>query len=185
MDQIDGPISARAAEQNRDSKLSRATATSRRHPAPGLMALRVFAMVLVLIGHSAATYTIMRDPSLPWILFEPHGSQTLDFLGFACRELALPLFFLLAGISAEYGAARKSAWEFLAPRLSRLVVPLLLAGLTLFPLTGAIWLYGLKVGNTNHMTDAQRVTLEMRLDASNPLQWGLLHCPRFRAVSAL
>lgn len=93
-------------------------------------ALRVLATLLLIIFHTGMVFTSFD-------YFHIQNADTNLFvseLNAFINQWHMPLFFLLAGMSAWFALARRSASEFRKERLSRLFVPLLFGMLLIVPI---------------------------------------------------
>jgi peptidoglycan/LPS O-acetylase OafA/YrhL len=105
----------------------------------GLDALRASVTLLVLLHHTALTYGAIGG----WFYreIEPDGSPSSMLLVFFCtlnQAWFMGLFFLLAGYFTPAALRTKGPWRFMADRLLRLGVPLLLFIALIGPLTIAL-----------------------------------------------
>lgn len=105
----------------------------------GLDALRASVTLLVLFHHTALTYGAIGG----WFYRElqPDGSPSSMLLVFFCtlnQAWFMGLFFLLAGYFTPAALHAKGPWRFMADRLLRLGLPLLLFIALIGPLTIAL-----------------------------------------------
>lgn len=84
-------------------------------------ALRAFAMLAVVFGHSLLSF--METP-IGWAITDESTWLGADFLVWCFRCFVLPLFFLLSGLLAHVLIARDGLASFLKSRAQRLLVPL-------------------------------------------------------------
>jgi len=114
--------------------------------ANGLNAARVFAAMLVVLLHSAVPYLTSPIPAwvIPtWILLDTSQHVTVDLLVFGINGFVMPLFFLLAGLSAAKACFQTPFREFAWQRGSRLGASFLLAGAIMLPVLFVTWSLGL------------------------------------------
>lgn len=130
----------------------------------GLNALRVVATFLVLVAHASIPY--MRSPTRTtlWLVHDSAHHVAVDALLFWVNGFAMPLFFLMAGISAAQACANTPFTEFVWHRFRRLSSPFLLATVIILPVALFAWGVGLLL--------TERVSLSqiLRLKFSPELQ---------------
>jgi hypothetical protein len=83
--------------------------------------LRVLATLLVFLYHSSRPFNLMEN----WHVKNPVLSMGFDVPLVVFGIWAMPLFFLLSGISSYYSLKSRGAVEFLRSRFLRLAVPLI------------------------------------------------------------
>ena len=103
-----------------------ALSAGRRHD---LDALRAFAMLLGVALHAALSFT-----GKPWIVVDSHSDESLAFFGQAVHGFRMQLFFLVSGFFAALVCNRRGMKAMLKNRLARILVPCLLALVTIQPL---------------------------------------------------
>ncbi len=91
--------------------------------------LRVFAVLAVFIIHVCEVF----NPWDEWHITAPVRSRILGEIVVVLAPWIMPLFMLLAGVSAYYSLGRRKNGEYLRERARRLLVPLVLGVLTLVP----------------------------------------------------
>lgn len=88
-----------------------------------LDAIRVFAMLTIFFFHSARFF----DP-YSWHLKNAEASTIVAiFVGFI-DMWAMPLFFLISGVSTWYGLSSRTGGQYLIERVKRLLVPMFTVG---------------------------------------------------------
>ncbi len=89
--------------------------------------LRAVLMLLGIVSHSSDVFETKAN----WLIRSPHPSQAFDVLGAVIIQFRMPAFFLIAGYYCHVGLRRHSTAAFLRSRAERLLVPLVVTGLTL------------------------------------------------------
>ncbi len=110
-----------------------------------LEALRVAATLLVVLYHAALAYVATPLRLTLWVAFEPSGQVAFDAFVSWVNGFAMPVFFLVAGVSAPAACESRGPQVFLVHRAKRLLRPLLFGGLTILPAFYLLWGYGLMV----------------------------------------
>lgn len=102
--------------------------------------LRALAMFLGIVLHSSLTYKAGRQFN-SWIIDPQYNSWFFDWLCLFINSFRMQLFFLLAGFFGALSIRKKSVREFLVSRGRRLLLPLIVAVVTILPLTLASFNY--------------------------------------------
>ncbi|MFM7205634.1 MAG: acyltransferase family protein [Planctomycetaceae bacterium] len=97
-----------------------------------LDALRGFAMVLGIMLHASLAYF-----PFPWSVQDSRQSKVFGLVYAVIHGFRMPLFFLLSGFFTMLVLERRGLRALLAQRALRIFVPLVVASLTILPLTGA------------------------------------------------
>lgn len=100
---------------------------ARRHD---IDALRVMATLLLIVFHTGMVFTAYDTFHIQNLERSEVVGEMVGFI----HQWHMPLFFLLAGMSAWFALGRRSAREFRRERLSRLVVPLVFGMLLIVPI---------------------------------------------------
>ncbi|MBI4659181.1 MAG: acyltransferase family protein [Verrucomicrobia bacterium] len=108
-----------------------------------LDAVRAFALLLGVVFHAAESFT--RGAASYWAIADRSPSEFLEVFRHACHSFRLELFFLIAGFFAHLLYHRRGAREFIRNRIGRILVPLVVGWVVLFPLLAYIWLLGASV----------------------------------------
>src|SRR5213075_2153573 len=108
-----------------------------------LNAARAIATILVLVAHAGIPYMSLPVRTTLWLVHDGSHSIVIDVLLCLVNSLAMPLFFLMAGLSAGAGLASSSAADFVRRRVKRLGSPFLFGMLTFVPLCYVLWGLGL------------------------------------------
>jgi glucan biosynthesis protein C len=118
----------------------------RHHALDGLRAAMMFLGVVI---HAACGYATLRDI---WWFYDGQNSRIYDFLLLFLHTFRLPVFFVMAGFFAALLHERRGAAGALRNRAARILVPLVVAQITLYPLMR--YLDWLCVQMRNHRPDA-------------------------------
>src|SRR5262245_57581836 len=109
----------------------------------GLDALRGFAMFLGLVLHAAIPY--MQNPVPFWPVRDHRGSVLFDVVLLAVHDFRMQVFFLLAGFFGALLYARYGFGGAAVHRLKRIVLPFVLAMMTIQPTLQAVTVYAASV----------------------------------------
>ncbi|MDX2182006.1 MAG: acyltransferase family protein [Bryobacteraceae bacterium] len=104
-------------------------------------ALRAAALLLGVLLHAALSFT----PGVhDWAIADVHSSRALDAFVFWVHLFRMPLFFFLAGWFGARTYFAKGERAYLAARLRRVAVPLLVGWIAIFPFLLAAWIWAMK-----------------------------------------
>src|ERR671924_1429445 len=134
-------LSARSTE---GAPMSASLQSQRYH---ALDALRATMMLLGLILHSAASYTT-RPLGAAWPYHDQQTSLWFDLVVFFIHLFRMPVFFVVAGFFGALLYDRDGAGGMARNRLTRVLTPLALAWVMLYPLTAAGFVFALGRGAT-------------------------------------
>jgi glucan biosynthesis protein C len=112
-----------------------------------LDALRATMMLLGLVLHSAVSYTA-RPLGAAWPYHDPHTSPWFDLIVFFIHLFRMPVFFVVAGFFGALLYDRDGASGMARNRLRRVLAPLALGWVVLYPLTAAGFVFALGRGAT-------------------------------------
>jgi glucans biosynthesis protein C len=101
-----------------------------------LDALRATMMLLGLVLHSAVSYTA-SPLGAAWPYHDPHTSPWFDLIVFFIHLFRMPVFFVVAGFFGALLYDRDGASGMARNRLRRVLTPLALGWVVLYPLTVA------------------------------------------------
>jgi peptidoglycan/LPS O-acetylase OafA/YrhL len=107
-----------------------------------LDALRACVLFLVVMFHASESFEPGADS---WAILDRSPSLTLSVIRHACASFAMELFFLIAGFVGRPLYHRRGAREFVRDRTGRILVPLVLGWLVMYPLGVFLWLLGAAV----------------------------------------
>jgi hypothetical protein len=122
--------------------------------------LRLAATVLVVLAHATIAYTVVPLRTIVWVAYDSATSNGLEYFGYWINGFAMPLFFLIAGVSAAPACAAKGPREFIRHRARRFLRPLLFCCLTILPLGYVVWAYGLLVTERIDVSQILRMRFE-------------------------
>lgn len=105
-------------------------------------ALRVFAMVSVVLLHACVSYMTVPMPDLLWAARDIQTAPYFDWLFFWFRGLTMRVFFLAAGFFAVMLFEKYGPEGFVRNRARRILVPFLVACGFLLPVIYFIWSWG-------------------------------------------
>ena len=103
--------------------------------------LRSFTIFLVILYHSGGVYESSGLWSSFWIVDDPATNDLVGILNVIIDIFIMSLMFFIAGYATPPAMAGKSPAQFIKTRLKRLMLPWLVAALTLVPLYKVIFLY--------------------------------------------
>jgi glucan biosynthesis protein C len=86
--------------------------------------LRLLAMGTIFLFHSSMPFSYF-----PWNINDPTPNLGFSVFVLFLMGWAMPLFFVISGISVYFSLARRSASQFVKDRLQRLMIPFVFAGL--------------------------------------------------------
>ena len=134
----------------------------------GLDGLRGFAMLLGILLHGSLPYfSRMLGIEFMWPADDDQSLSLLLLFDFI-HVWRMPTFFLLAGFFAHLLLERRTTKEFIANRLKRIAVPLVIFGSLMALLLPVIWIYGWK-GSLSIETTLSSFDKGLELDSSGDL----------------
>ena len=107
-----------------------------------LDAVRAFALLLGVVFHAGFSFIPGLIPGL-WAATDSSPSAPIGVALFAAHMFRMSLFFFVAGFFARMLFQRGGARGFWSNRLRRILLPLVAGWLIVFPLTAAVWIWGL------------------------------------------
>jgi peptidoglycan/LPS O-acetylase OafA/YrhL len=103
--------------------------------------LRTFMIFLVVLIHAALVYEKNSIGALWWIVSDPSTSDLPGILFIILNIFVIATIFFISGFFAPLSLKNKTAWVFLKSKFRRLMIPWIVAVLTLIPLYKIIFLY--------------------------------------------
>jgi len=103
--------------------------------------LRTFLIFLVVLVHAGVVYESSGLMGPFWIVDDPSTSDLPGLVNLVLDIFVMSTIFFISGFFAPSSLERKGAWRFLKSKFRRLMVPWLIAVLTLMPLYKVIFLY--------------------------------------------
>jgi len=107
-----------------------------------LDAVRGFALLLGVAFHAAFSFMPGWPPGI-WAMNDNSPSQFLSDAAFVTHIFRMSLFFFIAGYFGRLLYQRLGAGGFWTNRLMRILVPLIVGWVILYPIIGYIWTVGL------------------------------------------
>ena len=103
--------------------------------------LRTFMIFLVVIVHSGLVYEKGGFSAFIWIVYDPATNKLAGNLRIILDILIMSTIFLISGYLTPISLKSKNSWAFIKTKFKRLMIPWLIAVLTLMPLYKFIFLY--------------------------------------------
>jgi fucose 4-O-acetylase-like acetyltransferase len=103
--------------------------------------LRTFMIFLVVLIHAGGVYESSGTWASFWIVDDPSTNNLSGLLFLILDIFTMPTIFFISGFFAPLSLRDKNGWAFLESKLKRLIVPWIIAVLTLIPLYKVIFLY--------------------------------------------
>ena len=101
----------------------------------GLDALRGSMMLLGIVLHAAGFYISSPPPQMAALPTDRNTSYLFDLVFHFIHSFRMPLFFVLAGFFASLLVEKRGLWGTYKDRAARILAPLLVAVVTILPLT--------------------------------------------------
>ncbi len=108
-----------------------------------LDAVRAFALLLGVVYHATLSFIPGARTAEYAPVEDVSPSLLLAVVAFTAHMFRMPLFFLMAGFFARMLVQRKGISGFWADRLRRILAPLIVGWVVLFPVVSAAWSWGL------------------------------------------
>jgi fucose 4-O-acetylase-like acetyltransferase len=103
--------------------------------------LRTFMIFLVVLVHVGIVYEASGVGGLFWIVYDPSTNNLFEILNLIIDLFVMSTIFFIAGYFTPKSMKSKSSGEFLRSKFKRLMIPWIIAILTLIPLYKVIFLY--------------------------------------------
>ena len=103
--------------------------------------LRTFMIFLVVLLHAALVYGKNSIGTIWWIVIDPSNSDLPGILFLILNIFVIATIFFISGFFTPLSLKNKTAWAFLKSKFKRLIIPWIVAVLTLIPLYKVIFLY--------------------------------------------
>jgi hypothetical protein len=94
-----------------------------------------------VLCHAGIVYESSGVGAYFWIVDDPATNDLSGLVNLVLDIVMMPLLFLVSGYFAPASLARRSGWGFLRARFTRLILPWLIAVVTLIPLHKMLFLY--------------------------------------------
>ena len=114
--------------------------------------LRTFMIFLVVLCHAGGVYESSGTWAFFWIVDDPATNHLSGILFLIMDIIMIPAIFFISGFFTPLSIKNKTAWEFLKSKFKRLMVPWIIAVLTLIPLYKVIFLYSRNLPQENWTT---------------------------------
>ncbi len=105
--------------------------------------VRAFALLLGVVFHAALSFVPGMPPGV-WAMVDNSPSATIGVLSFVAHIFRMSLFFFIAGFFARMMFHRKGARGFWADRAKRILIPLVVGWVVLFPALAVVWIWGIR-----------------------------------------
>ena len=103
--------------------------------------LRTFMILLVVLYHAGGVYESTGFWATFWIVDDPATNDLVGFLNEIINIFVMPIMFFISGYFMPMSLKNKSGGAFVKSRLRRLIIPWIIAVLTLIPLYKVVFLY--------------------------------------------
>ena len=103
-----------------------------------LDAVRAFALLLGVAFHAAISF-VPGMPPIVWAIADNSPSAALASVAFVSHMFRMTLFFFIAGFFARLLFQRRGTGGFWANRSQRILVPLIVGWVMLYPAIAAVW----------------------------------------------
>ncbi len=103
--------------------------------------LRTFMIFLVVLIHAGGVYESTGMWASFWIVDDPSTNNVSGLLNLIIDIFCMPTIFFISGFFTPLSLKNKKGWAFLISKFKRLMVPWIVAVLTLIPLYKVIFLY--------------------------------------------
>ncbi len=107
-----------------------------------LDAVRAFALLLGVAFHAAISFIPGMPPGV-WAIADGSPSAAIGDVAFVAHMFRMTLFFFIAGYFARLLFQRRGIGGFWANRAQRILVPLVVGWVILFPAISVVWVWGL------------------------------------------
>jgi hypothetical protein len=103
--------------------------------------LRTFIIFLVVLYHAGGVYESTGVWAFFWIVDDPATNDLVGLLNIVIDIIVMPTLFFISGYFVSMSLKNKGVGEFLKAKFKRLIIPWIIAVLTLIPLYKMIFLY--------------------------------------------
>jgi fucose 4-O-acetylase-like acetyltransferase len=111
--------------------------------------LRTFMIFLVVLIHASIVYEKYSIGADWWIVIDPSTSDLPGISFLILNIFVIATIFFIAGFFVPLSLKNKTGWAFLKTKFKRLMIPWLIAVLTLIPLYKVIFLYSRNLPQQN------------------------------------
>ncbi|MCJ7703626.1 MAG: acyltransferase family protein [Anaerolineales bacterium] len=103
--------------------------------------LRTIIIFLVILYHAGGVYESTGMWASFWIVDDPSTNNISGILNLIVDIFVMATLFFISGYLAPASLKSKNGWEFIKAKFKRLIVPWIIAVLTLIPLYKVIFLF--------------------------------------------
>jgi len=103
--------------------------------------LRTFMIFLVVLYHAGGVYESSGIWASFWLVDDPSTNHLAGILNIIIDIFVMPTVFFISGFFMPSSIEKMKGWAFLKSRFKRLIIPWIVAVLTLIPLYKIIFLY--------------------------------------------
>ena len=103
--------------------------------------LRTFMIFLVVILHAGGVYESSGFWAFFWIVDDPSTNDLVGILNLIIDVFVMSTILFISGYLTPLSLKNKKGWTFLKSKFTRLIIPWVVAVLTLMPLYKIIFLY--------------------------------------------
>ena len=103
--------------------------------------LRTVAIALVVLYHVGGVYEGAGMWSSFWIVDDPDTISWVGIVGIIFDVMVMPIVFFVSGFLTPHSLEERTGWDFVKGKFQRLIIPWVIAVLTLIPLYKVIFLY--------------------------------------------
>ena len=114
--------------------------------------LRTVIIFLVVLYHVGGVYEAGNLWGWFWIVDDPDTITWVGIMGIVFDVFIMPTMFFIAGYLTPISLKKKTGWGFLKSKFKRLMIPWVIAVLTLIPLYKVIFLYSRGLPQENWST---------------------------------
>ena len=114
--------------------------------------LRTFMIFLVVLCHAGGVYESSGTWASFWIVDDPATNHLSGILFLIMDIFMIPTIFFISGFFTPLSLRNRTAWAFLKSKFKRLIIPWIVAVLTLIPLYKVIFLYSRNLPQENWTT---------------------------------
>ena len=114
--------------------------------------LRTFMIFLVVLLHSGLVYEKGVFSSFFWIVYDPSTNTVVHVLRIILDIFIMSTIFFISGFLTPLSLKSKNGWVFVKTKFKRLIIPWMIAVLTLMPLYKFIFLYSRNLPQQNWTT---------------------------------
>ncbi|MBE0711861.1 MAG: acyltransferase [Candidatus Aminicenantes bacterium] len=103
--------------------------------------LRTFMILFVVLIHVGIVYESSGFGTLFWIVSDPSNSNLFEILNLVIDIFVMSAMFFIAGYFTPPSMKSKNGWAFFKSKFKRLMIPWVIAVMTLIPFYKVIFLY--------------------------------------------